>query len=825
MRRPRRAATHLVLSLALAAPLGAQAIGRDDYLRYLPLGEYQIIGQSAATDALHLFGDRAAPGYRDEAPRNGIDDGRDRLLAALARRFAPIMVRNTTSGPMFHEQFIANNPSWPLYVDTWEAGGPVPALRRSEAIDFRRLRDEPCTPARPDGADCRLLALLRGQGPPGIRIAAPAGAAVPGALEKTVLFFDMPGDDPESWRQAYIDPSTGRLRRDFAGFSGIYVHPFIAALDGAEGRLGYELVLQYWTYYPLNDGGNNHEGDWEHVNVVYAPRSTLGRPLTEAEVAAVLARDPGALDGDDPLLLARVEHYFHHNVALLDYATPNSYQPRAAWERQARAIVGREAGLHRWYALIRDRAWRDAAETEVNTHPIVFIGGDSKGPDLLFNAPGGHNRDSHGAYPFTGLYKGVGPGGASEEVRRVFDLHRYAGADSAAWPEWAERYDDSARLEIVPDWERLLPMLGSEPEVRRRWAWLVLPIQWGFPATRSPLAGIIEHAETGNVSPIGPAFNSAWNIVGGNVNYLPYRPHLRSRAIPTNPLDAFANNLGFLNVPKALLANVPPVDLVFKLGFAPPRVLLDRRHPVFESGQRFPERRLALGVGLTHESRSPAYWAASINQAQALPIALAIFTANGTADIADSMADVAAVDDVEFSLDFQLGKRLAVSHTLRHTRGGFVVPTRKEDLSPGVALDGTLEMWDYGGAFRYRLLTGAIAPYLQLGYGWSWWRTTDVHVGGEPIDVPDGEWIRRPNPLKGRYLLPNQFKLGGGVEWRFIRSRHSFPDGIDVGLRVDYTASSQSLRLDEQVPTGIDIRVIDASGWRRALTAALQVWF
>ena len=71
-------------------------------------------------------------------------------------------------------------------------------------------------------------------------------------------------------------------------------------------------MIQYWFFYPYNDGYNNHEGDWEHINVL--------------------------LDSQDPNTanIIRVDFYFHKKVLSRNY--PNF-------------------------------------QFENNTHPIVYIGG------------------------------------------------------------------------------------------------------------------------------------------------------------------------------------------------------------------------------------------------------------------------------------------------------------------------------------------------------------------------------------------------------------------------------------------------------------------
>lgn len=67
-------------------------------------------------------------------------------------------------------------------------------------------------------------------------------------------------------------------------------------------------VIQYWFFYPYNDGYNNHEGDWEHINV--------------------------RLSDQDPALatIEAIDFYFHNKVKtltsgyqLVDGTHPNVY--------------------------------------------------------------------------------------------------------------------------------------------------------------------------------------------------------------------------------------------------------------------------------------------------------------------------------------------------------------------------------------------------------------------------------------------------------------------------------------------------------------------
>jgi len=56
----------------------SQAIPKPDYVTYLPRDVVLPVQATAGNRAFHLFGDSAAAQYRDEVPRDGIDDARGR---------------------------------------------------------------------------------------------------------------------------------------------------------------------------------------------------------------------------------------------------------------------------------------------------------------------------------------------------------------------------------------------------------------------------------------------------------------------------------------------------------------------------------------------------------------------------------------------------------------------------------------------------------------------------------------------------------------------------------------------------------------------------
>src|SRR5262249_49238205 len=152
----------------------------------------------------------------------------------------------------------------------------------------------------------------------------------PTGEERQVLYFDWPGDGPESWRHEYANFADARTpSRRYDGWAKGFVHPFIAeAALSPPSTHPYQLGFQYWFFYPENDGPNVHEGDWEHMNVVVAPRESVTRALTADEMGALLE---ARVDEDD-LVIRRVAWYFHQKVFVGDFSRPNVYASQADWD-------------------------------------------------------------------------------------------------------------------------------------------------------------------------------------------------------------------------------------------------------------------------------------------------------------------------------------------------------------------------------------------------------------------------------------------------------------------------------------------------------------
>lgn len=748
----------LAALLALGTPASAQ-ITDDGYLRYVPLSRPRIVAQTQASVQLGLFGDPAAPAYRDVAPRDGIDDARAAWLGALARRFAPLMVRNTSLFPIDLRTFYEQD-SLLLHVDDWDITRHATARLTRGTIDLSRIGREPCVDGRGDSDDCRLVALLGEVGP---RATTTLGPIAPERETLPLLYIDLPGSDEKSWKAAYANK-----RERFGPAARAFVHPFVAQTTD-----GYELVLQYWFFYPMNDGPNNHEGDWEHINVVVSPRSLVTTALDAARLRQMIE---GPLEGDDPLVIRRIEYYFHHFVSTLDLSVPNAYAPREAWLREVETLEAAGRTGRRIWRRIRQRAWRDEAETVVNTQPLVWIGGDGIGIQTTLEMPGLRDRDGHASYPFQGYYKRIGPGDVGERVLADFDHQAWFGGTR---PSHVEDYADDARLALVPDWERVHDLVREDPAVRRAWAWLLLPMRFGFPATRSPVAGMVQHADMGNVSVVGPAFNDGWNRVGESRGYERYDLVEASWARPLGFTDSFFPRLGFLNAPIVYFLSKPPLDLAWRTVALPVRAALGNRQPTFLPASMPAERLVSLESGVLVTAIPDDYLTLFLSRDQ-LPSLLTQLQQVAPDDAQTITPRFGPIAVPVHALTFHLSPRFSAESAVTWLRGDAGFDVAGPSLASPVRVRADLRQFDFQGSFRMNLTRGAFQPYVKYGNGLTWYQLRRVTVNGVPITVPDSP--RYQPRSTWRALWFNETVLGGGVDWHRLRVGRAW-----LGLKASYT--------------------------------------
>ena len=793
-------------------PAGAKEIPRTEYIAYVPLTYPRLVRQTRASDALHLYGNRTDPGYRDIDPVDGIDDRRHNVLLTLAVRFAPYLVQNSGNFPVNFDSYAEAGDTFPLYADTWDVTGEKSRLINSERIDFNALRGsgsaEGTGVGRADAAaaDQKLLTLLD-RFTPGEQ----PRSLVPDPFVKqrpelfTVLFFDLPGEGPDSWRGAYRPVYEHLPEAKRSRFPHTYVHPFLLEVTGeAREDPHYELIMQYWFYYPSNDGGNNHEGDWEHMNVVIAPRSMVTQPLPGETVTRILTGDLSASDdARDPLVIRRVEYYFHHLVMVLDFTRPNVYQPRNAWKAEVRRMPKKRFQESDIWEAIRYMAYVDGEETIVNTHPLGYIGADNKGLDQALSAPGGKNRNSHGTFPFPGRYRNIGPAGATEQISVSADIRRYwkrlRGGRESAGPEFKRGsiigLADPERIRIVPDWERVIDLVRKDATARRAWSWLVLPIRWGYPATESPFSGIISHTDTGNLAPVGPAFSSGWNVSGPAQEFSSYEPHTLPSVFPLGLQDSFRNDFGFFNFTLPVLFNAPPLDFMTRIGTYPFKLAFSRRDPVYYPEEGIPYRFFGVSSGVSVQIVDDDFNALAFNSAQYNEFVgrfLVHFLAYG----GDSTTTVRGGADIMenavgpfIQIPFYIGEHFASENTIRNVRTTFGVDVEFNNI-PAYRYRAELNYWEYAGSLRYNLFTSRFQPFVKGGYGWSWYRIENVRANGIPFDPAQSKWITP------QHVWPNVWHFGAGIEFVPWRRTGPFPRGVEIAFRAEYARYMESLGLD-----------------------------
>ena len=90
---------------------------------------------------------------------------------ALAVRFAPYLIQNTTNLPTRFDTYVENREYFPLHIDTWDITDVEPRLIDSKGINFSALNGAACPDSAPAGVldeaplpttdgtieDCKLL--------------------------------------------------------------------------------------------------------------------------------------------------------------------------------------------------------------------------------------------------------------------------------------------------------------------------------------------------------------------------------------------------------------------------------------------------------------------------------------------------------------------------------------------------------------------------------------------------------------------------------------------------------------------------------------------
>ena len=84
------------------------------------------------------------------------------------------------------------------------------------------------------------------------------------------MYLDYPGTGTASWNQTYfgLGDKHDHPQRGSQFPNTAYVHTYTRTISNYEEQYDPVTVIQYHYFYPYNDWWNNHEGDWQRIDVV-----------------------------------------------------------------------------------------------------------------------------------------------------------------------------------------------------------------------------------------------------------------------------------------------------------------------------------------------------------------------------------------------------------------------------------------------------------------------------------------------------------------------------------------------------------------------------
>ncbi len=93
-----------------------------------------------------------------------------------------------------------------------------------------------------------------------------------GKVTNLWIHFNWKGGNKSAWWTTYRREMLSALNPSDVDHHGDYLHTIYCTIWEAKqsGYLfdNYVTAIQYWFFYPFDDFGNDHEGDWEHINVI-----------------------------------------------------------------------------------------------------------------------------------------------------------------------------------------------------------------------------------------------------------------------------------------------------------------------------------------------------------------------------------------------------------------------------------------------------------------------------------------------------------------------------------------------------------------------------
>lgn len=296
----------------------------------------------------------ARAAHATDADGNGIDDAAE---SALARRFCPALALH---GPdtALHPITV---PVYPVPVEIMGLGGATPGegltadrlfvLWQAQPYDYpygdHWVRAQGWSPPLPESDPAHDYSALRDD-PPERRETAPP--AQPSHIYNLRFHWEYGNPDinePHEW-YAVWENGNAWSRPGSVFPPTVYAHLRRCENSGCASPPG-SIFIQYWFFFPFNDWVNNHEGDWEGINVIASSEDPATATLLDVE-------------------------FFAHRVNLTRGAVQLTE-----------------------HCLILDA-----------THPIAFIGGHGYEQGCAGGA--GEGEASHGFYPTAGRFEAVGEG-------------------------------------------------------------------------------------------------------------------------------------------------------------------------------------------------------------------------------------------------------------------------------------------------------------------------------------------------------------------------------------------------------------------------------
>lgn len=183
----------------------------------------------------------APPAWSVDLDQNGLDDSIER---ELVEKFKPAV--------MLHSLRIVEPE--PIEIMARE---PTSALDVFD-LDYFRIDVRGRLICRGPFCYCQSSSSVC-QGTAGLHTLSTVGTS---GVEVYAGYVDYGGNGNENagaWEQIYLYGNSHVLPGDQYP-PKIYAHVFEHSPDG--------WIVQYWFFYPYNDGWNDHEGDWEHINVL-----------------------------------------------------------------------------------------------------------------------------------------------------------------------------------------------------------------------------------------------------------------------------------------------------------------------------------------------------------------------------------------------------------------------------------------------------------------------------------------------------------------------------------------------------------------------------